>query len=109
MANKLLERIAELKNSIAKTKMTDADVKYMENANDVEHTTNTGYGKELVPVDVLSNNVYNAVFEGSNFLNKFPGYHGANMGTSEKVPAIGDVGFAVGNTEWTTGAGAIAQ
>jgi len=110
MSNRLLDNIAELKNSIdGVVSMTGADVEYLKNADKVEHTTNVGKGKELVPVDVLSQQVYDAVRDGSNFMNKFNGYHGTNMAVSKKLPIIGDIGLAEGNTEWTTGAGALSQ
>lgn len=82
---------------------------YQKNADEVEHTTNTGYGAELVPTDVLSNTVYNTIPEYATFLTTLPGFHGNNMGASEKVAIVGETGFARGNGEWTTGAGAISQ
>lgn len=82
---------------------------YQKNADEVEHTTNVGYGAELVPTDVLSNTVYNTIPEYATFLTTLPGFHGNNMGASEKVAIVGETGFARGNGEWTTGAGAISQ
>ena len=82
---------------------------YAKNANEVEHTTSTGYGKELVPVNILSEKVIDVARQSSKLLQLLPGNHGSNMNLTEKVPVMGDVGYLEGNTEWTTAAGAIAQ
>lgn len=79
------------------------------NANEVMHTGNTGYGAELIPLNVLQAEVFDAVPQYATFLPSLPGFHGYNMGISEKVAVKGDPGFFIGNAEWTTGAGAIAQ
>ncbi len=80
-----------------------------QNANDVEHTTNTGFGEELVPDQILSADIIDFTPQFGAFLSMLPGFHGSNMGKKETVPIIGDEGFMIGNTEWTTGAGTIAQ
>lgn len=82
---------------------------YEKNANEVEHTGNTGYGLELVPTNVVQAEILDVVPKYATFLTSLPGFHGYDMAISEKVPIIGEVGFFRGNTEWTTGAGAIAQ
>lgn len=79
------------------------------NANEVMHTTQTGYGKELVPVNQLANEILDLVPAQSTFLSMLPGNHGTSMGKSVKVPLLGDPGLFSGNSEWTTGAGAIGQ
>jgi HK97 family phage major capsid protein len=107
--NQLLNRLAEVKQSLTGKEVSQDELVYQKNANEVEHTTNTGFGKELVPVDVLSDSVYNAVPQYSSFLSMLPGFHGNNMGVSEKVAIKGEIGLAQGNSEWTTGAGIIAQ
>ena len=68
----LIQKLAEIKTDVTKTTVKDSELVYQKNANEVEHTTNTGYGKELVPVDVLSDDVYNAVPQYSTFLSKLP-------------------------------------
>lgn len=87
----------------------NADLGIETNANEVMHTTNTSIGKELVPLNVLAEQVIDLVPQYSTFLGTLPGFHGNNMGISEKVSMIGDAGFFKGNSEWTTAAGAIAQ
>lgn len=79
------------------------------NANEVLHTTSTGYGAELVPDQILSMSVIDLTPSYAGFLSMLPGFHGSNLGKKESVPVIGDEGFMLGNTEWTTAAGAIAQ
>lgn len=79
------------------------------NANEVEHTTNTGNGAELVPDALFGIDVIDMVPQYTTFMGSLPGYHGNNLGKKETVPILGDEGFMLGNTEWTTGAGAIAQ
>lgn len=79
------------------------------NANEVMHTTQTGYGKELVPLNVLSAEILEIVPKFSTLLSKLPGNHGTGLAVSEKVPVIGDPGLFLGNTEWTTGTPAQAQ
>ena len=108
--NKLIDRIKELRADIVSAEVFEKEVAdYEKNANEVEHTTNTGYGKELVPVDTLSDTVYNSVPAYATFLDKLPWFHWNNMGASVKVAVKGEVWFAVGNSEWTTGAGILAQ
>jgi len=82
---------------------------YSTNANDVEHTTSIGYGKELIPVNVLSQTVIDVTVNSSKLLQMLPGNHGTNMNLTEKVPTVGKLGYMEGNSEWTTVAGAIAQ
>lgn len=79
------------------------------NANEVMHTGNTGYGKELIPVDVLTQTVVDMIPKYSTFLGTLPGYHGVGLNLSQKVPVIGETGFMQGNTEWTTGTPAGTQ
>ena len=80
------------------------------NANEVEHITNTGYGKELVPVDVLTDKVLEVIPTFAKLMDALSvGFHGNDMGVSIKVPIKGEIWFAEGNSEWTTAAGTIAQ
>jgi len=79
------------------------------NANELEHTANTGKGAELIPVNVLSQQILDMVPEYSTFLSGLPGFHGTGLNLTEKVAVIGDVGFFQGNAEQTTGAQALPQ
>lgn len=111
MLKKLLWEIAALKNVELNVDLTKEVTDHLETkANEVEHTTNTGYGKELVPVDVLSNTVMAMVPTYGSFINAFlVGFQGNWMGASIKVPIKGEIAFAQGVAEWTTGAGALIQ
>lgn len=82
---------------------------YMKNANELMHTGNTGFGAELIPTEVLTQEVLDLVPKYSTFLGALPGFHGTNMPISAKVPVIGETGFFKGNTEQTTGAQALPQ
>jgi len=90
-------------------KQENATVDYEKNADEVVHTTQTGFGKELVPLNVLMQQVLDMVPQYSQLLPLLPGDHGRDMPISAKVPVVGETGFFKGNTEWTTGAGTIAQ
>lgn len=115
--NDLIKKIEDAKESAIKgyERMDEEAVKeakdlILEKANEVEHTTNTWYGKELVPVDVLSTKIYNAIPEKGKFINAFVwGFHGNDMGTSDKVAIKGELGFPKWVGEWTTWAGALSQ
>ena len=74
-------------------------------ANEVMHTTNTNFWKELIPTDVLMDPLLDLVPEYSKLLPLLPGNHGSNMPISAKVPVIWEANMFGGNTEWTTGQG----
>lgn len=74
-------------------------------ANEVMHTTNTNFGKELIPTNVVVDPLLDLVPEYSQLLWMLPWNHGNNMPISAKVPVIGEVDLFKGNTEWTTWAG----
>jgi hypothetical protein len=57
-------------------------------ANEVMHTTNTGFGKELIPVNVMLDPMLDLVPEYSKLLPLLPGNHGNNMPISAKVPVL---------------------
>lgn len=94
---------------IAQMGAGEIDKEVAKNANEVMHTSNTGYGAELVPVNVLSDRVVNVVPSYGGFLGALPGFQGTGMNATEKVPLVGDPGFFIGNSEATTGAFALAQ
>ena len=112
--NELLKKIALIKEqeitpeveADSKKKIADMRAK----ANEVEHTTNTGYGKELIPVNILTDMVLEMVPQYAGILNAFMvGFHGNQLGASVKVPILWEIPFAQGNSEWTTGVGALSQ
>lgn len=80
----------------------------MTNANEALHTTQTGYGKELVPVNVLSDEVLDMTINEAPLLSFLPGDHGRNMNATEKVPIIGEPGYFAGNSEWDGSATTLA-
>lgn len=92
---KLMNNIANVKSSLgmAETK-----------ANEVEHTTNTGFGEELVAVNVLQSDFLDLIPNYSTFLTAFPGNWGRTLPSSIDVPVIGETGLYSGSSEWTTGA-----
>jgi activator of 2-hydroxyglutaryl-CoA dehydratase len=78
--DKLLEQLAELKSieitdevkELSEKKIADMRQK----TNEVVHTTNTGYGKELIPVNVLTDTVLEMVPMYAGILNAFMvGFH----------------------------------
>ena len=73
-------------------------------ANEVMHTTNTGFGAELIPTNVLLDPALDLLPKYSTLINLLPWNHGNNMPISAKVPVIGEADLFVGNSEWTTGA-----
>lgn len=112
--NELLKKIAQIKE-VEVTPEIEAEsekkiAEMRQKSNEVEHTTNTGYGKELIPTNLLTDMVLEMVPQYAGILNAFMvGFHGNQMGKSVIVPILGEIPFAQGNAEWTTGAGAIAQ
>ena len=71
-------------------------------ANEVMHTTNTGFGKEVIPVNVLLDPALDMLPNYSSLINLLPWNHGNNMPISAKVPVIGEANLFSGNSEWTT-------
>lgn len=95
-----LNKAIELKNAQAQLEIK---------ANEVMHTGNTGYGAELVPGAIQTTDFLDLVPRTSPFIGALRGYHGRNMNKIMEVPVIGEVPFHDLGSEWTTGAGAIAQ
>ena len=73
-------------------------------ANEVMHTTNTGFGAELIPTNVMLDPALDLLPKYSSLINLFPWNHGNNMPISAKVPVIWEADLFKGNSEWTTGA-----
>lgn len=78
-------------------------------ANEVMHTSNTGYGAELVPGTILLTDFLDFTPKANPLLQEFRGFHGRDMDLSAKVPAIGELDFHQLMPEQTTGAFAVAQ
>jgi HK97 family phage major capsid protein len=78
--------------------------KIMTNANEVLHTTNTGYGEELVPTDVLMADIMSVIPEYRALTSMLPGFHGAGLDKQTTRPIIGDAGLMEFGSEQTTGA-----
>lgn len=101
MSKKLVDqRIDEIKALLnGETKSAGEGVETK--AGEVVHTTNTGYGAELVPDSVLLNEIISLIPTYSSLLAMLPGNHGTNMPKSAKVPVLGEAGFFEGEDEWT--------
>lgn len=73
-------------------------------ANEVMHTSNIGFGAELVPGNILSTDFLDVAPAMSPLLGLFQaGYHGNNLPMNYDVAAIGEIGLHKLVTEWTTG------
>lgn len=75
-------------------------------ANEVEHSTNTGYGAEFIPPAELVNEIIDIMPKFSGLIPLLPGNHGTSLPKSILLPVKGlTVGeqFFQGKTEWTTG------
>lgn len=113
------EQLAAKKAAIAETlKGLNEEAKSIEQktaemetkANEVEHTTNTGYGAEFVrPTEVAS--ILSQIPTYSRLLPVLPGSHGFNLPKSIDVPIAGETALFTLADEWTTGApsGLLAQ
>jgi Sec-independent protein translocase protein TatA len=62
---------AEIESQIAQAKENEL-TKVQENANEVMHTTNTGFGAELIPVDQLTSEIINAIPNYASFVQALP-------------------------------------
>ena len=71
-------------------------------ANEVMHTTNTNFGSELVPTNVMWDPLLDMLPQFSRLLPLLPGNHWNNMAISEKVPIVWEADMFQGNSEWTT-------
>lgn len=96
------------KNFDEKSYVENIEVKDVEDvetkANEVMHTTNTGFGQELIPTNVMLDPMLDLVPTYSKLLPLLPWNHGNAMPISAKVPVIWEADVFGGNTEWTTGA-----
>ena len=86
---------------VEKKEVSDMETK----ANEVIHTTNTNFWKELIPTNVLLDPLLDLVPTYSKLLPLLPGNHGNWMPISAKVPIIWEADLFQWNSEWTTWAG----
>src|SRR3989339_532316 len=75
-------------------------------ANEVMHTTNTGYGAEFIPDEVFASEIFDLIPQRARLLPLLPGNHGTKLPKIYTAPVIGlSVGDLLfqGKNEWTTG------
>lgn len=79
-------------------------------ANEIMHTTNTGFGAELVPGNILMTDFIDLIPQASQLMNFFQGgFHGKNMEKKMDVAVLGELPLHQLKAEQTTGALAFAQ
>lgn len=79
-------------------------------ANELMHTTNTGFGAELVPTSVLMTDFIDQIPKSSPLMGFFQaGFHGKNLDKISEVPAIGEAPLHQLMPEQTDGALGFAQ
>lgn len=79
-------------------------------ANEIMHTSNTGFGAELVPGNVLMTDFLDLIPQASPLMSFFSaGYHGRNLNLKQDVPILGELPLHQLKAEQTTGALAFAQ
>ena len=102
---------AEAEYDVSKNMEAKAIVAGLETkANEIMHTTNTGFGAELVPGNVLITDFIDQVPKASQLMAFFQkGFHGKNMDKIMKVPVIGEAPLHQLMPEETGGALAFAQ
>jgi len=88
---------------LAKACEVKSAMKMETKANEVEHSTNTGYGAELVPQAVQTVDFLDLVPKYGTFIQALRGYHGRNLNKIQEVPVIGEIGLHQLSSEWTTG------
>ena len=70
--------------------------------NATENTSTAGWGKEMIPSGNLLATIMTMPGRKASFIKALPGFHGFNMGISEKVPIRGALPRAKGNSERLT-------
>lgn len=102
----LVRQIKELQweepELIIKDEEIKSNVDMETKANEVMHTTNTWFWKELIPTNVLIDPFLDLLPNYSKLLPLLPGNHGNNMPISAKVPIIWEADLFQWNSEWTT-------
>jgi hypothetical protein len=75
-------------------KATEHKLAMMETkANELVHTGNTGFGKELITTNVLTTDFLDLAPQINPTLGMFKGFQGRSMDMTMKVPIIGEVGL----------------
>lgn len=112
MHKKVLDLIIESKkltdpnfNEAEYRESVKSEVSEETKANEVMHTTNTGFGQELIPTNVMQDPLLDLVPEYSKLLPLLPWNHWNNLPISAKVPVIWEANIFGWNSEWTTGQG----
>lgn len=105
----LLKKLAGVRAESTTIEQVENEIKEFQEletkANEVMHTTNTGFGEELVEVDRMSKDILDMVPNYSALLPMLPGNHGTGLAKSELVPIVGEIGLFQGNSEWTDAPG----
>lgn len=102
----LQKLLVTIKWNVAETEISELETKNlekMEKANEVYHTTNTNYGSELIPTNIVQDPLVDMVYKTNDLLAKLPWNHWTNLPVSAKVPVIGEATLMRLNTEYTTG------
>ncbi len=109
--NSILDQMKNLKevwginNDIIEKQVNEyKDFQAKQNADEVEHTGNVGFGKELIPTDLLTNQIIDMIPQYGTYINALPGFHGNSMGKSVSVPILGEIGYAIMGHERTSAA-----
>jgi hypothetical protein len=100
---------AETEYDIAKN-MEQKAAAFEQKANEIMHTTNTGFGAELVPGNILMTDFLDLIPSVSSVMSFFQGgYHGRSMDKKMDVPVLGELPLHQLKSEQTGGALAFAQ
>jgi HK97 family phage major capsid protein len=92
----------------------EKELQMVAKANEVENqASDANVGYDLVPASVTMTDVIDVMINKnamSSFLGGLTqGFHGNNLQKNVNVPIIGDIGFARGASEWTTGTNQTSQ
>lgn len=101
----LQKLLVEVKWNVDTKELEALEAKNLEiqtKADEVYHTTNTGYGAELIQQNLVLDPVIDMVYKSNDLLSKLPWNHWTNMPISAKVPVIWEATLMKGNTEYTT-------
>ena len=79
------------------------------NANEVMNTGNTGFGEELIPTDVLMQEVMDIIPNFQTFQKALPGFHGAGLDKTTTLPILGEAPLMQYNTTERSSAAANLQ
>lgn len=72
-------------------------------ADEVYHTTNTNYGEEFIPTDVVVDPIVDQIYRTNDLLSKLPWNHWTGLAISERIPILGEAKLYRRNFEYTTG------